>query len=98
LWPTGQDTITVIDATTRAIIGSVDLRNSLANDPIAPGISSRAGSRWPWTTPSFTSRVFLSFTKPGDVRAMILARKSGGGARHQHEFPTTSRTTAWRVV
>jgi YVTN family beta-propeller protein len=28
-----QDTITVINAATRAIIGHVDLRNSIANDP-----------------------------------------------------------------
>src|SRR5213078_3506596 len=59
----GQDTITVIDATTRTIIGHVDLRNSLANDPdrgrhFQPrGLAVTADN-----TKLYVTR-FLSFTK-----------------------------------
>ena len=61
----GQDTLTVIDATTRAVIGHVDLRNSLANDPdrsrrFQPrGLAVTADN-----TKLYVTR-FLSFTKPG---------------------------------
>src|SRR6266568_786812 len=65
----GQDTITVIDTTTRAIIGHVDLRNSVANDPdrsrhFQPrGLSVTADS-----TKLYVTR-FLSFTKFGGRQA-----------------------------
>ena len=60
-----QDTITVIDTATRAIIGNVDLRNSLANDPdrrrhFQPrGLAVTADSSKLYVTR------FLSFTKIG---------------------------------
>src|SRR5882672_10328611 len=61
----GQDTITVIDTSTQTIIGHVDLRNSLANDPdrtrhFQPrGLSVTADN-----TRLYVTR-FLSFTKAG---------------------------------
>jgi YVTN family beta-propeller protein len=61
----GQDTITVIDTSTRAIIGHVDLRNSIANDPdrsrhFQPrGLTVTADN-----TKLYVTR-FLSFTKTG---------------------------------
>src|SRR6266436_2627551 len=61
----GQDSITVIDTSTRAIIGYVDLLNSIANDPdrtrhFQPrGLSVTADS-----TKLYVTR-FLSFTKVG---------------------------------
>ena len=61
----GQDTITVIDATTRTIIGHLNLRNSVANDPdrsrhFQPrGLAVTADN-----TRLYVTR-FLSFTKAG---------------------------------
>jgi YVTN family beta-propeller protein len=61
----GQDTITVIDATTRTIIGHLNVRNSVANDPdrtrqFQPrGLAVTADN-----TRLYASR-FLSFTKAG---------------------------------
>src|SRR3989442_1722561 len=61
----GKDSIPVIDATTRTIIGHVDLLNSIANDPdrtrhFQPrGLSVTADS-----TKLYVTR-FLSFTKVG---------------------------------
>ncbi|HYV30065.1 MAG TPA: beta-propeller fold lactonase family protein, partial [Candidatus Binatia bacterium] len=61
----GQDTITVINTTTKTILGHVDLRNSLANDPdrsrhFQPrGLAVTADSRKLYVTR------FLSFTKAG---------------------------------
>lgn len=70
-----QDTITVIDTTTRATIGHVDLRNSLANDPdrsrhFQPrGLAVTADS-----TKLYVTR-FLSFTKPGGKQADDFGRE-----------------------
>ena len=70
-----QDTITVINTQTRAIIGHVDLRNSLANDPdrsrhFQPrGLAVTADS-----TKLYVTRLF-SFTKPGGKQADDLGRE-----------------------
>jgi YVTN family beta-propeller protein len=61
----GQDTITVINAATRTIIGHVDLRNSIANDPDRSrhyqprGLAVTADN-----TKLYVTR-FLSFTRAG---------------------------------
>jgi YVTN family beta-propeller protein len=63
-----QDTITVINTANRAIIGHVDLRNSLANDPdrtrhFQPrGLAVTADNRKLYVTR------FLSFTRTGGVQ------------------------------
>ena len=60
-----QDTITVIDATTRTIIGHVDLRNSIANDPDRTRhFQPRGLSVTVDNTKLYVTR-FLSFTKSG---------------------------------
>ena len=70
-----QDTITVINVATRAIIGHVDLRNSLANDPdrsrhFQPrGLAVTADS-----TKLYVTR-FFSFTKPGGRQADDFGRE-----------------------
>ncbi len=61
----GQDTITVIDATTRTIIGHIDLRNSIANDPDrARHFQPRGLGVTADNTKLYVTR-FLSFTKAG---------------------------------
>jgi len=70
-----QDTITVINVTTRAIIGHVDLRNSIANDPdrsrhFQPrGLAVTADN-----TKLYVTR-FFSFTKPGGKQADDFGRE-----------------------
>ncbi len=70
-----QDTITVINVATRAIIGHVDLRNSIANDPdrsrhFQPrGLAVTADN-----TKLYVTR-FLSFTKPGGKQADDFGRE-----------------------
>src|SRR3989440_2869644 len=71
----GQDTITVINAGTRSIIGQVDLRNSLANDPdrtrhFQPrGLAVTADSSKLYVTR------FLSFTKAGGRQGDDLGKE-----------------------
>ena len=70
-----QDTITVINAVTRAVIGHVDLRNSLANDPdrsrhFQPrGLAVTADN-----TKLYVTR-FFSFTKPGGKQGDDFGRE-----------------------
>jgi YVTN family beta-propeller protein len=70
-----QDTITVINTATRALIGHVDLRNSLANDPdrsrhFQPrGLAVTADN-----TKLYVTR-FLSFTRPGGKQADDFGRE-----------------------
>jgi len=60
-----QDTVTVIDTATRSVIGHVDLRNSLANDPDrSRHFQPRGLSVTLDNTKLYVTR-FLSFTKPG---------------------------------
>jgi YVTN family beta-propeller protein len=71
----GQDTITVINAATRAIIGHVDLRNSLANDPdrgrhFQPrGLAVTADNARLYVTR------FLSFTRTGGRQGDDLGKE-----------------------
>src|ERR1017187_1931746 len=60
-----QDTITVIDATTRTIIGHVDLRNSLANDPDRGRHFQPRGLAVTVDNSKLYLTRFLSFTKSG---------------------------------
>ena len=70
-----QDTITVINATTQTIIGHVDLRNSIANDPdrnrhFQPrGLAVTADN-----TKLYVTR-FLSFTKAGGRQGDDLGKE-----------------------
>ena len=72
----GQDTITVINATTRTIIGHTDLRNSIANDPdrnrhFQPrGLSVTADN-----TKLYVTR-FLSYTKAGGRQGDDLGKEA----------------------
>ncbi len=60
-----QDTITVINTETRTVIGNVDLRNSLANDPDRRRHFQPAGlAITPDNKKLYVTR-FLSFIKPG---------------------------------
>jgi len=61
----GQDTIVVIDATTRTIIGHVDLRNSLANDPDRSRRFQPRGLAVTLDSSKLYVTRFLSFTRPG---------------------------------
>jgi YVTN family beta-propeller protein len=65
----GQDTITVINTANRAIIGSVDIRNSACN-AADPGrhFQPRGMAVTLDNTKLYVTR-FLSFTKPGGVQA-----------------------------
>lgn len=60
-----QDTITVINAATRAIIGHVDLRNSIANDPDRSRQFQPRGLAVTLDNTKLYVTRFLSFTKPG---------------------------------
>src|SRR6185436_19592875 len=61
----GQDTITVIDTATRAILGHVDLRNSLANDPEQSRHFQPRGLAVTSDNSKLYVTRFLSFTKTG---------------------------------
>jgi YVTN family beta-propeller protein len=61
----GQDTVTVIDATTRAIIGHVNLRDSLCNDPDRQRHFQPRGLAVTQDNTKLYVTRFLSFTKTG---------------------------------
>ena len=70
-----QDTITVINTATRAIIGHVDLRNSLANDPDrSRHFQPRGLAVTDDSTKLYVTR-FFSFTKLGGRQADDLGRE-----------------------
>ena len=70
-----QDTITVIDAANRAIIGHVDLRNSIANDPDRNRhFQPRGLAVTEDNTKLYVTR-FLSFTKPGGRQGDDLGKE-----------------------
>ena len=60
-----QDTITVINSATRGIIGHVDLRNSIANDPDRTRHFQPRGLAVTADNSKLYVTRFLSFTKPG---------------------------------
>jgi len=71
----GQDTITVINATTRTIIGHVDLRNSIANDPDrSRHFQPRGLAVTEDNTKLYVTR-FFSFTKAGGRQGDDLGRE-----------------------
>ncbi|MCI0537821.1 MAG: beta-propeller fold lactonase family protein [Verrucomicrobiales bacterium] len=71
----GQDTITVIDTANRSVIGHVDLRNSIANDPDrARHFQPRGLAVTADNTRLYVTR-FLSFTKPGGRQGDDLGKE-----------------------
>lgn len=71
----GQDTITVINAVTRTIIGHVDLRNSLANDPDRARHFQPRGLAVTLDNTKLYVMRFLSFTKAGGRQGDDLGRE-----------------------
>ena len=61
----GQDTISVIDTATRTILGHLDLRNSLANEPDRSRHFQPRGLAVTLDNSKLYVTRFLSFTKPG---------------------------------
>src|SRR5205809_773219 len=70
-----QDTITVIDATNRTIIGHVDLRNSIANDPDRNRQFQPRGLAVTADNSKLYVTRFLSFTKAGGRQGDDLGRE-----------------------
>jgi uncharacterized repeat protein (TIGR01451 family) len=70
-----QDTITVINAATRAIIGHVDLRNSIANDPDRSRHFQPRGLAVTGDNTKLYVTRFLSFTKPGGRQGDDLGKE-----------------------
>jgi YVTN family beta-propeller protein len=64
----GQDTITVIDATTRTIIGNVDLQNSVCNDPDRNRHFQPRGLAVTQDSTKLYVTRFLSFTAAGGTQ------------------------------
>src|SRR5262249_11338119 len=71
----GQDTITVINASTRTIIGHVDLRNSVANDPDRSRHFQPRGLAVTLDNTKLYVTRFLSFTKPGGRQGDDLGKE-----------------------
>lgn len=70
-----QDTITVIDATTRTILGTVDLRNSVANDPDRSRRFQPRGLAVSLDNSKLYVTRFLSYTKPGGRQGDDLGKE-----------------------
>ena len=94
----GQDTITVINALTRTIIGHVNLRNSLVQrSRTAPPFPAARPGRDAGQQASSTSRASCRSPRPGgeqgddDGKEGLVCR-----ARHQHQHRPTSPTTSRR--
>ena len=92
----GQDTITVINALNRQVIGQVDLRKQpVQRCPTASATSSRAGWRSPSTTSSCYVTRFLSFTKAGgkqgddDGKEGVVCRLDINTGRHRASAATS---------
>lgn len=60
-----QDTVSVIDTATRVLIGNIDLKNSLANDPDRSRHFQPRGLAVTLDNSKLYVSRFLSFTKPG---------------------------------
>jgi YVTN family beta-propeller protein len=71
----GQDTITVINTANRQVIGHVDLRNSLANDPDRSRHFQPRGLAVTADNSKLYVTRFLSFTKPGGRQGDDLGRE-----------------------
>jgi YVTN family beta-propeller protein len=84
----GQDSITVLDVAARTLIGHVDLRNSLCNNPDRTRhFQPRGMAITKNSTRLFVTR-FLSFTRPGGVQADDNGRE---GAVCRLDIKTSSR-------
>src|SRR6185295_17489407 len=70
-----QDSITVINTATRAIVGHVDLRNSIANDPDRTRHFQPRGLAVTADNSKLYVTRFLSFTKPGGRQADDLGKQ-----------------------
>ena len=71
----GQDTITVIDAKLNKIIGQVDLRNSLCNDPNRDRRFQPRGLAVTQDNSKLYVTRFLSFIKAGGIQATDTGRE-----------------------
>ena len=71
----GQDTITVIDTATRSIVGNVDLRNSLANDPDRSRHFQPRGLAVTADNSKLYVTRFLSFTRAGGRQGDDLGKE-----------------------
>ena len=81
----GQDTITVINALTRTVIGQVDLRNSLCNDPDRKRHFQPRGLAVTLDNTQLYVTRFLSFTRAGGEQAVDRGQGGRGlPAEHQH--------------
>lgn len=70
-----QDTLTVIDATTRTILGTVDLRESVANDPDRSRRFQPRGLAVSLDNSKLYVTRFLSYTKPGGRQGDDLGKE-----------------------
>jgi YVTN family beta-propeller protein len=71
----GQDTITVIDTSTRTVLGQIDLRNSLANDPDRSRHFQPRGLAVTGDNTKLYVTRFLSFTKVGGKQGDDFGRE-----------------------
>ncbi len=71
----GQDTITIIETSTQYVIGHVDLRNSLANDPDRSRRFQPRGLAVSVDNTKLYVTRFLSFTKPGGRQGDDLGKE-----------------------
>ena len=71
----GQDTITVIDTLSRTILGHIDLRNSIANDPDRSRHFQPRGLAVTADNSKLYVTRFLSFTKSGGRQGDDLGRE-----------------------
>src|SRR5206468_2065021 len=71
----GQDTITVINTATRTILGHVDLRHSLANDPDRNRHFQPRGLAVTADNSKLYVTRFLSFTRPGGRQGDDLGKE-----------------------
>jgi YVTN family beta-propeller protein len=92
-----QDTITVVNAANRTIIGHVDLRNSIANDPDRSRHFQPRGLAVTLDNTKLYVTRFLSFTKAGG-KGTISARKDWSPCSTSTRPQRTSPTTTWRAL
>src|SRR4051794_6476312 len=90
----GQDTITVINATNRSVIGNIDLANSVCNGTSADDRARHFQPRG-MAVPLDNSRLFvtrfLSFVQPGAIQGFDLG-KAGGVCRVNINTSSTNIT------
>ena len=89
----GQDTISVIDTTTRTILGDIDLRNSLANDPDRNRHFQPRGLAVTGDNSKLYVTRFLSFTRVGGKQGDDLGKE--GWWRWWRSTPI--RPTWWTI-